>query len=128
MSSARACVRFPDGNIRYGIYHGTSDVMQPNLYNGVEEAWADRRAGEWRSEEGEAFPVVIWSDYGGGFGWPGVATKDRVLYPLMLWDECVEGHVLVQYQTERVSNCDHRRALETRFEGHPDWVPWDSWD
>ncbi len=85
MSRASAEVRFPDGTIRYGIYDGTSDILQPRLFETTGEAWdcyQDDRRNLWDIPYGhfpddvawQIFDVVIYSDYGGGSWWKGKAT------------------------------------------------------
>lgn len=89
MSSASACVRFEDGTVKWCVYHGTSDILLPGLFDSLDEAWKARDDGRsWKGTEDhdpEHVPeeaVVIYSDYGGGFWWNGVATRRYVVGPL----------------------------------------------
>lgn len=80
MSSGGALVRFPDGTIKETTYHGTSDVLDDRLdesYVGFDLRW----------------PVEIWTNYGGGFWWKGLATRGEVVAGNMPWgDEDFWGH------------------------------------
>lgn len=83
MSRASAQVKFPDGTIRFGVYHGTSDVYYDQLYDTPEAAWTAYRDGsinEWLEESlgGEEYDVEIADDYGGGETYRGRATKYRI--------------------------------------------------
>ena len=77
MSSALAAVRFPDGRVRWTIYHGTSDVLSNALYDSPAGAWLGPR---WfgNGPHGAWEAVDIYSDYGGGFWWRGVASKVKI--------------------------------------------------
>lgn len=117
MSSASAAVLFPDGEIRYGIYNGTSDVMYPSLYATVDEAWDAWSNSQSRSkssfprirelwEKGaatEVFDVAIYSDYGGGWSWRGQATTTDIVDGLDPYDD---SHA------------------PTRIDGEPEWLVW----
>lgn len=95
MSRASAAVRFPDGTVKFGIYNGTCDVMQPGLFDNPKDPWdAFYAKGKFEGQPGACWPaevvgepedVVIYSDYGGGFYWPGRATRNRIIGPLD-WD------------------------------------------
>lgn len=82
MSSAIAAVRFADGEILYGVFHGTSDIMGPALSATPEEAWERRR--DWPEPADVEVPevAVLWITYGGGFGWHVRATRQRIVGPL----------------------------------------------
>lgn len=64
------------GNLlAYFEYNGTVDVCQSRLFNTREEVWAN-----WRGKDfhrvcscGQSQPVLIYSEYGGGFYWEGKA-------------------------------------------------------
>jgi len=85
MSSATAAVRFPDGLVRWCMYHGTSDVLIPKLHDTLIAAWDDR---SWLDGEpaGEVHAVDIATNYGNGFHWRGTATREQVIEPLEPWD------------------------------------------
>lgn len=80
MSRANLYVRLPSGEVRYGIYNGTCDIAQPNLYDTPDQAWEAWRShttwGEY--DEGAGDPVVVATDYGGGWAWEATATRDRL--------------------------------------------------
>lgn len=79
MSRANLYVRFADGTMRYGIYHGTCDSALPSLYTHPYIAW-DRLnidngwLATWHEGEGE--PVQVATDYGLGFSWRATATAN----------------------------------------------------
>lgn len=89
MSRAGLRVVFPDGTVRCGIYSGTSDLCYPWLYDTDSQAWDDNphwssgRQPSVRTHDeppvGEVFPVVIYSDYGGGFWWEGTAARNVIV-------------------------------------------------
>lgn len=81
MSRGNLYVLFPNGDVRYGIYNGTSDTAGRPLQPTPEFTWEEwRGVGPWRDPyalvEGDDEPVVIASDYGGGFSWEGRATRE----------------------------------------------------
>ena len=109
MSSASARVRFPDGEVRHCIYHGTSDTLVPQLFDTSREAWDTARTGwpETGEVSGEVFDVEIYSDYGGGFYWGGQATREFVLSDF----------------TAPFDDDFNPRRIETT-DGEPEWVVW----
>lgn len=89
MSRASMAVRFPDGEVRWGVYEGTSDVYAPWLYPSLDAAWADSRSGERSWDEptdGDVVDVEVWSGYGYGWVVRGTAAKNRLVTP-MDWDD-----------------------------------------
>jgi hypothetical protein len=70
----------PDGEIRYGIYNGTTDVAQSDLFDTPDEAWdawgSRNMFGDF--EEGSGDPVLVATDYGGGWMWEATATRDQL--------------------------------------------------
>jgi hypothetical protein len=93
MSRATALVRFPDGTVRCTLYNGTVDMLFPALRDTIADAWdrnhPDRGNGfDPDPADGfeEEFAVVIATDYGSGFYWPGRATRSLVIGPLEPWD------------------------------------------
>lgn len=106
-------VRFPDGDIRYGIYNGTSDLAFPFLLSTSNaDAWdrysaardrysaasaADRGddlLGYEDEPDGEVFDVRIATNYGGGWSWSGRAAKNVLVDGLDPWgDEHYASHV-----------------------------------
>lgn len=83
MSNATLMVRFQDGLILWGIYHGTSDIAYPDLFDSMHEAWAyggrERRSVTRNLEDkltkSSPEPVEIHSDYGTGWYWGGEACR-----------------------------------------------------
>lgn len=81
MSNAGLFVRFDDGLLLFGQYHGTSDTCHSGLFMSYEEAWTQNR----RSVEGginlsrtcecPGEPVELCDDYGGSKYWPGAACR-----------------------------------------------------
>lgn len=75
MSNAQLEVRFADGLILYGQYHGTSDICHPNLFDTAEEAWSHERhdpAGR-AALNGDRVPIApepveIYTEYGRYWG------------------------------------------------------------
>lgn len=95
MSNDTLVVRFPDGDIRYGIYHGTSDTCYPNLFHCADDAWSFNRQPALsqirpRRVQEEAEPVEIYSGYGWGSIWKGTATRYELVTGLIPFDEDVE--------------------------------------
>lgn len=83
MSRASVAVLFPDGEVKFAIYNGTSDVLMPKLFDTNKEPWAAYYSNADLSvpenvphESGE--PVIIYCDYGDGSTWHGTATRDYV--------------------------------------------------
>lgn len=81
MSRATLAVRFPDGEIRYGIYDGTRDLAYPLLVDTSSEAWAlpYRDKGPEIPVEVRSEAVVIFCPLAGGFYWDGRATRTRIV-------------------------------------------------
>lgn len=83
MSRASVAVLFPDGTIRYAIYNGTSDVLQPKLFANTEEPREAYYSDADLSLPADVPPgagdtVTIYCDYGDGSVWSGTATKEYV--------------------------------------------------
>ena len=105
MSRASMWVRFPNGEVRHGIYDGTTDLAYPPVYDTSEEAWAAYKSGEiYRrmdadaSQPGEGESVVVACNYGYGFWWKATATRDFVTSML---------------------DCDERGDAEAEHDGLP---------
>ncbi len=103
-STALLKVRFPDGTIRYGRYHATSDVPSFALVDEL-DGW-DTLPMKWDGDapEGHPVPVQIACDYGGGFWWWGTALPDRLVDRGYYMDGTAE-------------------ICATQTDGYPDW--WD---
>lgn len=76
-------VRFPDGEIRHGIYRSSVDRALPELFPTREAG----KSARWRHGErydydetvdGSGEPVELATSYGGGFYWAGKATRDWI--------------------------------------------------
>ncbi len=81
MSSGIALVRFGDGTVKVGNYHGTSDLLVPRLFDTAMEAtdaYFEGRDG-WSDPEGDVEDVVVYVDYGGSFWFEAKATRTSVL-------------------------------------------------
>lgn len=98
MSSGTLFVRFPDGEVRYGIYHGTCNLAQPPLFDTIDAAWEHRRSKcdhpqikrisnsgfEYSLpscavyDEGEGDPVDVYTNYGGDWFWCATATRTHL--------------------------------------------------
>ncbi|MGH9164610.1 MAG: hypothetical protein ACRDZW_03720 [Acidimicrobiales bacterium] len=81
MSSGIALVRFGDGTVMVGNYHGTSDLLVPRLFDTAMEAtdaYFEGRDG-WSDPEGDVEDVVVYVDYGGSFWFEAKATQTSVL-------------------------------------------------
>ncbi len=119
-------VLFPDGEIRYGMYCGTNDVIWPRLFDSIDEAWnAYSNHGSRTSSmddfirtfyppngfdrtQGES--VQIWIDYGGGSEHTGRATREFVTSE---WDTCSD---------EFYENYEKRNYRLN--EARPEWLKW----
>ena len=81
MSHSYGAVYFKgDGKVYWYEYDGTADVVLPILHDtaqGVSENWrGDIPKDKWEyCKCGKAEDVEIYSDYGGGFSWPGRACR-----------------------------------------------------
>lgn len=103
MSAAFGLIRFQrTGNIYYGCYEGTSDVMIPYLCT-PEECYDDgpiyycRHLGDtndWKFPDDipDLDQVEIYSGYGNGFYWPSEGSESirMIKGNLMPWDNCYE--------------------------------------
>lgn len=102
MSSASGAVRFPDGTVKFTVYHGTSDVMFATLYDTLAEAW-DSKSDRFAEPNGPLEDVEIYSDYGYGFWWHGQAARNAIDPRFLSW-----------------WSDDGKNDLD-RFDGTPDW-------
>ena len=81
MSSGIALVRFGDGTVKVGNYHGTSDLLVPRPFDTAMEAtdaYFEGRDG-WSDPEGDVEDVVVYVDYGKSFWFEAKATRTSVL-------------------------------------------------
>ena len=116
MSSGIALVRFGDGTVKVGNYHGTSNLLVPRLFGSAMEAtnaYFACRDG-WSDPEGDVEDVVVYVDYGSSFWFEAKATRTSVLPeycdPLDANSEDHEG------------GRDSRRQLVEVHDGEPDWA------
>lgn len=83
MSSAIAFVRFLDGEVMYGLYHGTSDIMAPGLID-TPEPFTRREEvhGAWErvKQATDTEPVEVFSTYGLGHWWTGTASRSLSVF------------------------------------------------
>ena len=76
MSSARGRVHFEDKYVMHGKYHGTSDVFLGMIFPTQAHAQACWESiGFTDCTCGKDEPVVLYSEYGGGFAWKGRACR-----------------------------------------------------
>lgn len=85
MSSGHlSAVRFPDGRVMFTTYSGTSDVLQSDLHDTIDEAAEAYRSPTWPADPCPCDLLVVlhvvqvWTLYGGGFGWEAEACPHRV--------------------------------------------------
>lgn len=94
MSRATLYVRFPDGEIRYGIYDNHADSAVGQLHDAPGLAW------DAQGDEGDTLPpatpepgvpVDIATDYADGSTWRGTATRNTLTAGFDLTDESLEA-------------------------------------
>jgi hypothetical protein len=93
VSRSSLVVLLADSRIRYGIYEGTSDTCFERLFEQYDDAWEAYIRGtisDFPATDSVEQDAEIYSDYGGGFWWPGRATSDRLIGPLD-WDSFYES-------------------------------------
>lgn len=88
MSDALLQVRFPDGTVRFGCYHGTTD----SPYNALVEdpaRWLESRAWVLADDDGggASVPVEIATNYGGGSHWKGTAKPSHLVDLGLFWPD-----------------------------------------
>ncbi len=110
MSSGFALVRFPNGEIRYGVYSGTVDFLHRGLYDTMKEAFASYRAGALTDPVGDREEVEVYTNYGGGMWWTGTAWRNAAA------DDAVDPwNLLFEF--------GQRTGPETvRHDGMPEWA------
>lgn len=77
MSHASGVVRFRDGKFMFYEYNGTADVVISHLHDtmqGVLDGWRKSPWLDCKCDKGME-PVEIYSSYGGGFYWDGMACR-----------------------------------------------------
>ena len=110
MSSSFALIRFnKTGNIYYGCYDGTSDILIPFIftpeecYNEKTDCYCSisygkqlRKEREWKAPDNisDLDDVEIYADYASGFYWPGTGSESlrRVVTELMPFDSVDDIH------------------------------------
>jgi len=79
MGTSMGCVRFNDGMILYASYQNTSDVMSSRIWKSFAESLEGRPNGEVfdsiKCHCGQDEPVLLATNYGGGFYWSGRACR-----------------------------------------------------
>lgn len=139
MSSSWGLVRFPDGTVLVGKYHGTSDIFVPELltidewrqggwealdalghgpnsWDGRQRSDEERAADEADQEciEAAAVGVDIYADYGGGTHWRGRANLAEKLLV-----EGLEWGTIDQYGPRGV----YTGSIHVPYEnGTPEWA------
>lgn len=118
MSASFALVKFKStGNIYYGCYEGTSDILTPFIctpeecYNEKTDCYCAisycrelRKARVWKfpANIDDLDDVEIYSDYGGGFYWSGTGS---------------ESLKMLKGELDPFENC-----YDDMHDGQPDWV------
>lgn len=123
MSKANAQIRFPNGDILFGLYLGTINEMSSGLYPMQGQAWQADEEGTERvlrtcDHAAAQEPVEIATDYGGGFTFTGYACRRCALL--------VTGHNpylrptrdITQSEKDSWSPIDDGRSPDN---GLPDW-------
>lgn len=108
MSATYALVRFKKtGNIYFGCYEGTSDTMNPFIctpeecYDEMSDCYCSisycrglllSRGYRFPDNVTDLDEVEIYSDYGGGFYWPGTGSESIKMIEDYRdpWEECYE--------------------------------------
>lgn len=74
-------VRFPDGEIRCGLYGSSSGIASEGLYDDIDIAYENHGFANLpdAADDGPAHAVEIFTVYGNGFWWHGRATRHRIL-------------------------------------------------
>ena len=77
MSSGALQVRYPDGTIRYGTWHGTSSLAHDSLWD-TEEGYYQHRP--YSPVNGaDLVEVEVAVNYGSGFHYRGLATPTQLI-------------------------------------------------
>ena len=77
MSHDVGAVKFNDGTIKYYEYNGTSDVVISHIYDSLKEVRENWRNHVWEECNCENEEEVrIYSNYGGGFTFDGLACRE----------------------------------------------------
>lgn len=116
MSSGIALVRFGDGTVKVGNYHGTSDLLVPRLFDTAMEAtnaYFEGRDG-WSDPEGDVEDVVVYVDHGGSFWFEAKATRTSVLP-----EYCDPRDASSE---DKMGRRDPSRVLVEVHDGEPDWA------
>lgn len=116
MSSGMALVRFGDGTVKVGNYHGTSDLLVPRLFDTAMEAtdaYFEGRDG-WSDPEGDVEDVVVFVDSGSLFWYEAKATRTSVLPAYC--------DPLDKHSEDEMGRRDPNRVLVEVHEGQPDWA------
>ena len=115
MSSGIALVRFGEGAVKVGNYHGTSHLLVPRLFDTAMEAtnaYFEARDG-WSAPEGDVEDVVVYVDYGDSFWFEAKATRTSVL---------PEYCDPLDANSEQIGRRDPSRVLVEVHYGEPDWA------
>lgn len=119
MSAAFGLVKFKKtGNVYYGCYEGTSDIMIPFIctpeecYNEETDCYCaisycrelDSRDRTWKFPDNvdDLDDIEIYSSYGGGFYWSGTGSESIKMIKNYLnpWEECYKD--MKHYEPEWV--------------------------
>lgn len=77
MSHAHAQFIFSNGDVFFGEYDGTSDIMQPAMHRTPQEVDDHWRSDFWPECKCETphEQCIAYTTYGGGFWWTGFACR-----------------------------------------------------
>lgn len=111
-----ALVRFGDGTVKVGNFHGTSGVLVPRLFDTAMDAtnaYFEGRDG-WSDPEGDVEDVVVYVDYGDSFWFEGKATRTSLLP-----EYCRPLNASSEDETGR---SDPSLLLVEVHDGEPEWA------
>jgi hypothetical protein len=116
MGSGIALVRFGDGTVKVGNYHGTSNLLVPRLFDTAMEATNAYFEGRdsWSDPDGNVKDVVVYVDYGDSFWFEAKATRTPVLP-----EYC---DPLAPNSEDKMGQRDPSRVLVEVHDGEPDWA------
>ena len=112
MSHSSGAVKFNDGEIWYYEYNGTVEFVIPHIYKNykdMKEHWRDH---EYKKCEcGNKEKVEIYSDYGGGFYFPGYACRQCKSLDVEIGEDTYMRGIQMKL----------KKWLRVSVDGKPDW-------
>ena len=123
MSDDYGQVRFPDGDIKFYIYHGTVDLHGPRLVNSMDEM--KELCGSKTKEAsycncGQDENVEMATRYGGGFHRPGRACRQCMSLSRLRVDEAEEKEAMKDYFYSPPPDPE-AQANHCATKGFPEW-------